>query len=340
MKPIIKNISSTGEVTLFLYGEVSDEPGDGKVSSREIVEELSAVDRMGADTITIRVNSIGGDVYPGIAIFSAIRRCKAKVTVAVDGIAASIAGIIALAADRIEIGKYARIMIHNVLGGGYGNKRELKALIEQIESLEENISKIISERTGMTPDEIRSTYFEDGKDHWLNADEAIALHLADAIYDEDPVPEEATGNEIYNIFTNRLQASMQSQNNPKKMFEDLKKKNPRFANCETEEDVAAKVAELEAENEELKTQAEQEAAAKVTAEVDAAVKDGRIGEDQREIYTNLLKSDYQNGSKALSLLKPRNRAKNVIENGNRETKQTPWEARMDQIRNKTEKRYK
>lgn len=339
MKPIIKNISSNGDVTLFLYGEVSDESGDGKVSSREIVEELSEIDREGLGTVTIRINSIGGDVYPGIAIFSAIRRCKAKVTVAVDGIAASIAGIIALAADRIEIGKYARIMIHNVLGGGYGNKIELKALIEQIESLEVNISNIIAERTGISAEEVRAKYFDDGKDHWLTADEALDLRLADAIYDEDPVPSDATGNDLYNIFTNRLQIKMQSQNNHKKMFEDLKKKHPRFANCETEEEIAAKVAELEAENEELKHKAEEESAAKVTAEVDAAVKDGRIGEDQREIYTNLLKNDYQNGSRALSMLKPRNRAKDVI-NKPDEPQQSPWEARMAEIRNKTQSRYR
>lgn len=84
---------------LLLYGEVSDEGGEGKISCRDIVNELMYLDS-NYRSLSIRINSVGGDVYPGIAIFNAIRQCKSNVTIYIDGIAASIAGVIALGGKR------------------------------------------------------------------------------------------------------------------------------------------------------------------------------------------------------------------------------------------------
>lgn len=336
MKSIIKNELPDGSVTLYLYGEVCEEGGDGKVGSRGIVEAIEYYSAQGK-SIKLRINSIGGDVYPGIAIFNAIRRCPTPITVAIDGIAASTAGFIALAADHIEIGKYARMMIHNVSGGGYGNKTELQQLIDEITALENTIAQIIAHRTGMFVEQVKEEYFSDGRDHYINAQQAIELHLADSIYDEEPVPDEADGNEIYRIFTNRLQNLLQHKSSTA-MFEKLKEKNPRFANCATEEEVEAVVAALEGEaaalkeeNDRLKADAVAAQEARVTAEVEAAVADGRIGDDQRELYTNLLRADFTNGSKALSLLKPKRKVQDVLQNGQPKNKKGPWEERMEEI---------
>ena len=67
-------------------------------------------------------------------------------------------------------------MLHNVSGGCYGNKDDLRDMIRELESLENTIGEIISHRCGKTPDEVKAEYF-DGKDHWLKADEALAMGL-------------------------------------------------------------------------------------------------------------------------------------------------------------------
>ena len=194
-----KNILNENTASLLLYGEISDEGGEGRIASRDIVNELMYLDN-NYDNLNIRINSIGGDVYPGIAIFNAIRQCRSNVTIYIDGIAASIAGVIALCGKHVEMSRYARMMLHNVSGGCYGNKQDLRDMISTIESLEDTIAEIIGERCGKDRDEVKETYF-DGADHWLKAEEALQLGLIDAIYDVEPVPEGSSTDDIYRILT-------------------------------------------------------------------------------------------------------------------------------------------
>lgn len=135
---LFKSILNEQTACLLLYGEISDEGGDGRIASRDIVNELMYLDSSYAN-LNVRINSIGGDVYPGIAIFNAIRQCKSNVTIYIDGIAASIAGVIALCGKRVEMSRYARMMLHNVSGGCYGNKKDLADMIQTIESLEDTL---------------------------------------------------------------------------------------------------------------------------------------------------------------------------------------------------------
>ncbi|GLL56264.1 hypothetical protein KUBF_39270 [Bacteroides finegoldii] len=90
-------------------------------------------------------------------------------------------------------------------------------------------------RMGKAKDEIRAMYF-DGRDHWLRADEALALGLIDGIYDADPVPEDSTPEQVFQIFNNRLQ---QPQNENDMNLDELKKR-PRFTNCATDDDSSVK----------------------------------------------------------------------------------------------------
>ena len=351
MPTLFKNIQPDGTMTIYLYGEVSDEGGDGKVSSREIVQAIDYCSENEIAGLVIRVNSIGGDVYPGIAIYNAILRARVPITVAIDGLAASIAGVIALAAPKVTIGRYARVMIHNVSGGGYGNKTELQALIDQIASLEASIADIIGRRMGISREEVAHRYF-DGGEHWFTADEAVRLHLADQIYDEEALPEGASNEEIYQTFTNRLrsltpalpskeggQAEPQNENDMP-IIETLKQSDPRFKDCSTEEDVQAVIQQMEAERQQLEAERQRLEAEcqrlreetqtvqdeRIQADIDEAVHDGRIGEDQRELYNKLLHNDYATGRKLLNQLQRRLRAKEVIDTANQpQNRLSPWE---------------
>lgn len=337
---ILKNILNENTASLLLYGEISDEGGDGKIASRDVVNELMYLDG-NYENLNIRVNSVGGDVYPGIAIFNAIRQCRSNVTIYIDGIAGSIAGVIALCGRRVEMSRYARMMLHNVSGGCFGNKKDLQDMISTIESLEDTIAEIIGTRSGKDKEEVKSTYF-DGTDHWLKADEALGLGLIDAIYDVEPIPDESSTEDIYRIFTNRLELEQQPQNPDKMKLEDVRK-IPRFANCADEAAVMAmlgetaqkadKADELEKENGELKEQLQQQEEERIETTVTEAVTDGRIGADQKDTYKNILKADFKNGMSALKALKPKKLLKDKLETGQPQNiAESPWEKKQREIR--------
>lgn len=327
-----------GEACILLYGNIggySDE-----IRSGDIVGELLEMEAQ-YPRIDLRINSMGGEVYAGIAIFNAIRQSRAEITVYIDGIAAGMASVIASARRPVYMSRFARIMIHSVRGSAYGNREELQRTIGELASLEDTLSDIYAQRTGRTKEEIKSLFF-DGTDHWLTAGEALRMNLIDGIYDAAPVPEDSTPAEIYAICQNRL-------NPTGNMFTDLLRKKPSFANLAGEEDMLAHIGELETEAARAaalqgqvadltsRLSAFEEAAAQarlgeITALVDAAVRDGRIREPQRAAYTALLGKDFENGREALGALQPARRITGDLDVPPQEGA-SPWENRMAEIKN-------
>lgn len=338
MSKFFNMIEKDGTCSILLYGDIGERDA---VRSGDIARELMEAERAGGK-IDVRINSDGGDVYTGIAIFNALRSSKADITIWVDGIAASMASVIALCGRKVLMSRYARLMLHSVMGGCYGNKDEMRRCMEEIESLEATLAEMYAEKTGRTAEEIRSAYF-DGEDHWLRADEALALGFIDGIYDADPVPEDSTPEEAYKIFTNRL---TKPQNKTNMNLDELRKR-PRFKNCATDDDLmreiasletdAAKVPGLEKELQEaqgeLKTFRDKAAADDEAAKekmLDDAEGDGRIDAESRPIYKNLLDKDRENGEKALERLKPKRKVMEDIRR-NPDT-ESPWNRRMREIK--------
>lgn len=337
--------SDDGTSTIFLYGDIGDYT---EVQSGRIAQELMEAERV-SRRIHVRINSNGGEVYSGIAIFNALRHSQADIRIYVDGIAASMASVIALCGKPVEMSKYARLMLHSVSGGCYGNKQDLQRCMEEIESLEGSLSEIYAERLGMSQEEVKQTYF-DGEDHWLTAQEALYLGFIDGIYDADPVPADSTPAQIYTLFNNRL---IEPQKNREDMnLEDVKKR-PRFKDCASDADVfrlmdqleedAGKVPILTKENTDLKAKVktyEDKAAAEDLAArkqlLDAAEQDGRIDATTRPIYENLLANDRENGEKALAQLPVKRR---VMEDLHLEPngEESPWNRRMREIKDKRKK---
>lgn len=337
--------SDDGTSTIFLYGDIGDYT---EVQSGRIAQELMEAERV-SRRIHVRINSNGGEVYSGIAIFNALRQSQADIRIYVDGIAASMASVIALCGKPVEMSKYARLMLHSVSGGCYGNKQDLQRCMEEIESLEGSLSEIYAERLGMSQEEVKQTYF-DGEDHWLTAKEALDLGFIDGIYDADPVPADSTPAQIYTLFNNRL---VEPQKNREDMnLEDVKKR-PRFKDCASDADVfrlmdqleeeAGKVPILTKENTDLKAKVktyEDKAAAEDLAArkqlLDAAEQDGRIDATTRPIYENLLANDRENGEKALAQLPVKRR---VMEDLHLEPngEESPWNKRMREIKDKRKK---
>lgn len=195
-----KLIVEKEKCTVFLYGDIGD--SSGTVSSDEIVTELLEACKENKP-VEIRINSNGGEVYAGIAIFNALRNCDGNVCIYVDGVAASIASVIALCGKPLQMSRYARLMLHRVSGTCNGTIDDMQMCIDEMENLEETLCQIYSIRCRKTAEEIKTTYF-DGKDHWITAQQALELGLIDGIYDTDVIPDSGVPEEIYNTFNNRF----------------------------------------------------------------------------------------------------------------------------------------
>lgn len=324
--------------TIYLYGDIGD---CYDVRSGDIARELADAEAK-CERINVRINSNGGDVFSGIAIFNLLRNSKADIHIYIDGVAASMASVIALCGKPVEMSKYARLMLHSVSGGCYGNKKEMQRCIAEIESLEDTLSQMYSEKLGMTKDEIKDSYF-DNEDHWLTAEEALRLGFINAIYDAEPVPADSSPEQIYTIFNNRLEKPQ----NLNQMNLDELKKRPCFKDCATEADAykvigdletaAGKVPGLEEENARLKKEnqtfkdkAEADAASERKSLLDKAEKDGRIDAATRPIYENMLKEHPEDGKIALAALTPKRKVLDDLHTT--PENESPWEARMREIR--------
>lgn len=205
-----KLVIDNEKCTVFLYGEIGD--AAGAIGSSEIVSDLLDASDTGKP-IEVRINSNGGEVFAGIAMFNALRNSKGDVKIFVDGVAASMASVIALCGKHVEMSRYARLMIHRVSGGCFGNADDLQRCIDELEKIEDTLCQMYAPKLGKTPEEIRATYF-DGHDHWITAEEALKLGLINGIYDTDTVPTGTRPEDIYNTFNTRFKAMATDEEDP------------------------------------------------------------------------------------------------------------------------------
>lgn len=229
------------KVTVLLYGDIGNSQ---KVDPAEVVSQLMDLSNR-FSKIDIHINSNGGDVFSGISIYNALCKSKADITIYIDGVAASIAGIIALCGKPLYMSRYARLMIHSISGGMYGNKAELQDMISIIENMEGVIAEMISERCKKSKEELKALYF-DGKDHWITAQEALSIGIIDGIYDvNDSISDNDKSNNeaIYNFFYNKLTERKNQQS--MELFNKIKNLSS-FADMQTEEQVLSRIKELEA----------------------------------------------------------------------------------------------
>lgn len=310
MKQKFSNIiKGDGKSIIMLYGEV----GEGRsVDSNRVVSELFALENQGCK-IEVRINSPGGDVFSGMAIYNALRNSKGDITIFIDGVAASIAAIIALCGKPLYMSPYAKLMLHNVSGGTYGNASELRQMADQMEELQNNLATMIAGRLGMEAENVAKKYF-DGQDHWMTASEAMDMKLVDGIYDMDEVSNPPTTTEgIYNYFNNRF--DFKPQNNEEMALIDEIKTIPSFedkadssavlAHIKELENKAAKVAILEKTVNTYKNELEKAHKEQDDALINEAVKAGKISNEQVETFKNLLKSDRENTIKLIGGMKGR-----------------------------------
>src|SRR5690606_13970000 len=140
----------------------------------------------GADVV-VNINSPGGDVFEGLAIYNLLREYKGHVTVRVLGVAASAASFIAMAADEIQIARAGFFMIHNAWTGLWGNRNDLRETADFLEQIDDTIADIYHVRSGLSMDELKADM---DKERWINGRDAIDSGFADAFLPSDVVVED------------------------------------------------------------------------------------------------------------------------------------------------------
>jgi ATP-dependent Clp protease, protease subunit len=168
---------------IWLYDQIgADFWGGGGITAKSFQKELSALGKV--STINLRINSPGGDVFDGFAIYNQLKQHPANIEVDVDGVAASIASIIAMSGDTIRMAKNSMMMIHNPQGVAVGDASEMtrvKALLEQIKG---NLTSTYVDRTGNKASELVA-WMDD--ETWFTADAAVERGFADMVTPESKV---------------------------------------------------------------------------------------------------------------------------------------------------------
>lgn len=173
-----QNKGDDGE--LMLYGDISSSTWFGdEVTPKDFKKDLDSLGNV--KNLNIYINSGGGDVFAGQAIHSMLKRHEAHKTVYIDGLAASIASVIAMAGDKIIMPKNAMMMIHNAWTIAAGNAGDFRKMADDMDKIDESIQQVYVAKTGMDQSEIAEMM---NKETWLTADDAIKKGFADEIEQE------------------------------------------------------------------------------------------------------------------------------------------------------------
>lgn len=184
----ISNAADPDEAEVMLYDEIGGWFG---ATADQFIEDLKGIT---APRMRVRVNSPGGSVFEGVAIANAIRSHPANVTIQVDGIAASIASVIAMAGDRIVMAPQTMLMIHDASGLCMGNAADMAEMEELLDLISDNIADAYAARAGGTREQWRERM---RAETWYLPEDAVDAGLADECLplpkkrsEDEPEPEE------------------------------------------------------------------------------------------------------------------------------------------------------
>lgn len=173
------------EISLF------DEIGGWGVSAKEFISAFKAIPDDAP--ITLAINSPGGEVFDALAIYNVLSRARDRITGRVEGLAASAASLILMAAGRIEIPANAYLMIHNPINLVWGDYREMRDMADFLEKMHANLAGIYAARSGKSQEDAEAIM---DAETWYIGAEAVDAGFADAVTAEQPVAAHLTPQEL------------------------------------------------------------------------------------------------------------------------------------------------
>ena len=175
----IENKAGAPRAEIYIYDEI----GLFGVGAADFARELRDLD---ASELTVHLNSPGGEVFEGFAIYQALRNHKAQVTIQVDSLAASIASVIAMAADKLVMAPRASMMIHDALTVSMGNASEMRQTADLLDKMSDNIAATYADKAGGD-----ASFWRDRMraETWYSAEEALQAGLIDQIEGQEETVE-------------------------------------------------------------------------------------------------------------------------------------------------------
>lgn len=161
--------------TLYLYGDI------WKADMGDAIDALSVIDALakcGQRPVDARINSPGGDVFEGLAIYHAFQRYQPGVTCYVDALAASAASVVALGGKRCVMSSHSMLMIHNAWTMAAGNADEMRKCADTLDKVDAELIGIYSGKSGLSPEECRAML---AAETWFSSGEALAKKLCDEV---------------------------------------------------------------------------------------------------------------------------------------------------------------
>lgn len=313
----IKNLSKES-ADIYLYGEIGYD-----ISAKEFVNELNYLSNSAQiPLINIRINSPGGSVIDGLGIFQAIRNSTSEVNTYIDGIAASMAGPIAMAGNKRYMVAHGTFMMHNVHPGGSVDHlpAEDRMKIEAaMQVMTDSLAMILSQNSGMELAEVKGLM---DKETWLNATQALEMKLIDKIIDSTPKKRLAP-NDLMAMANSIVKPKEITMKNVLKLL-NLNENASEDAAVESVEALKEKVKNLETENGTLKTENEgfktakesAEAAkveAEATNEVEAAITAGKLSADKKVELVASAKKDLTGFKNMIAAIPSVSKHVNLIE---------------------------
>lgn len=244
--PKFYDIKAAGEnsTVINIFGDIgfdwwAEESNDAKAFS----EEVGAIT---SDFLTVRINSYGGSVSDGLAIFNAITRHNAKVTTEIVGVAYSIASLIAMAGDEVVMAENTLLMIHAPWGHIAGNAVELREHADVLDKYADAMATSYMNKSGQAKEQI-DALLKDGKDHYFTAAEALAEGFIDSISDAVKIAASALKKGRYSPPASWIADNQKKVKNVKKSKKEVKAETEELELVTVTDDLAAVVVVAETE---------------------------------------------------------------------------------------------
>ncbi|HHE4766171.1 TPA: head maturation protease, ClpP-related, partial [Enterobacter hormaechei] len=198
--------AATDDNSISVFDVIGQDYWGEGVTAKRIAGALRAMN--GAD-VTVNINSPGGDMFEGLAIYNLLREYEGRVTVKVLGIAASAASVIAMAGDDIQIGRGAFLMIHNCWVYAMGNRHDFAELAQSLEPFDTAMADIYAARSGLDMAAVQKLM---DAESYIGGSDAVAKGLADSLLSADAVSD---GDESPAAAIRKLDALLAKTNTPR-----------------------------------------------------------------------------------------------------------------------------
>lgn len=198
--------------------DIYDEIGHFGITAKQFLDDVKSI---GNKDLNIRMNCVGGSVIDGLAIYNILKSHQGYVTINIEGLAASMGSVIALAADDVKMAENAYFMIHNPWGGAMGEAGEMRKTADLLDKMKSNLLSIYHKKTQLSEETLTKMMDEET---WMSGQEALDKGFVDGLTAPIAVAAKANLDKFANVDVDKIKNSLELLNNKKsvKMTEELK----------------------------------------------------------------------------------------------------------------------